>query len=108
MAHHSSPSCGCPVTHILSVLGGKWKRLIIYTRSESKILRYGELKKSLLKLTHKMLGQQLIHRKEYQQIPHKVEYSLTDKGQTLLPLLDLMCSWGAIHRPITASSQSCS
>lgn len=76
MAHHIFPSCGCPVTYTLSVLGGKWKRLIIYT--------------------------------QYQLIPPKAEYSLTDKGHTLLPILDLMCSWGVNHRPITASSQSCS
>jgi len=92
----------CPVTYTLSVLGGKWKWLIIYILSEQGTLRYGELKRALAGITHKMLSQQLkeleteqlINRKEYHQIPPKVEYSLTPRGQTLLPILDLMCEWG--------------
>lgn len=92
----------CPVTYTLSVLGGKWKWLIIYLLFEQGTLRYGELKKKLSGITHKMLSQQLkeleahqlIDRKEYQQIPPKVEYSLTAKGRTLLPILNLMCEWG--------------
>ncbi|MBH1941810.1 helix-turn-helix transcriptional regulator [Mobilitalea sibirica] len=92
----------CPVTYTLSVLGGKWKWLIIYILSGEGTLRYGELRRNLSGITHKMLSQQLkeleadqlINRKEYHQIPPKVEYSLTQKGQTLIPILDLMCYWG--------------
>lgn len=100
-------SLKCPVAYTLSVLGGKWKWLIIYILSEEGILRYGELKKMLAGITHKMLSQQLkeleteklIDRKEYQQIPPKVEYSLTQRGQTLLPILELMCGWGEENCP---------
>ena len=92
----------CPIIYTLAVVGGKWRWLIIYKLSENGILRYGELKKALPPITHKMLSQELkeletqklIHREEYHQIPPKVEYSLTEKGQTLLPILDLMSKWG--------------
>ncbi len=97
----------CPVTYTLSVLGGKWKWLIIYILSEHGTLRYGELRRYLPGITHKMISQQLkeletknlINRKEYLQIPPKVEYSLTQKGQTLVPILDLMCDWGEANCP---------
>ena len=92
----------CPIIYTLAVVGGEWRWLIIYKLSENGILRYGELKKALPPITHKMLSQELkeleaqklIHREEYHQIPPKVEYSLTEKGQTLLPILDLMSKWG--------------
>jgi len=97
----------CPIIYTLAVVGGKWRWLIIYKLSENGILRYGELKRSLPPITHKMLSQELkeleseklIHRKEYHQIPPKVEYSLTEKGKTLLPILDLMSKWGMENKP---------
>ena len=66
------------------------------------VLRYGELKNTMPSITHKMLSQQLkeleaaelIFRKQYNQIPPKVEYSLTEKGETLIPILQLMSKWG--------------
>ena len=81
----------CPIVYTLAVVGGKWRWLIIYKLSEAKILRYGELKRTSPHITHKMLSQELkeleaeklIHRKEYPQVPPKVEYSLTEKGKTL-------------------------
>lgn len=96
----------CSIIYTLAVVGGKWRWLIIYKLSENGILRYGELKKVLPPITHKMLSQELkelesqklIHREVYHQIPPKVEYSLTDKGQTLLPILDLMSKWGAENK----------
>lgn len=91
----------CPIEITLSIIGGKWKTIILWHLSNHEILRYGELKKSLNGITHKMLSKQLkelesdglIDRKEYQQIPPKVEYSLTKRGQTMIPLLDTMCQW---------------
>ena len=105
--HDEALTLECPVTYTLSILGGKWKWLIIYLLFEHNILRYGELKKRLLGITHKMLSQQLkeldaanlINRKEYQQIPPKVEYSLSEQGKTLLPILNLMCEWGRNNHP---------
>lgn len=106
MAKWSNSECGCPIIYTLGIVGSKWKWIIIYRLSENSILRYGELKRILPAITHKMLSQQLkeleaeklIHREEYRQIPPKVEYSLTDKGKTLLPILDLMCKWGAENK----------
>nr|WP_330390763.1 winged helix-turn-helix transcriptional regulator [Lacrimispora sphenoides] len=65
-------------------------------------MRYSEIKKVLKNITHKMLSNQLkeleadglIIRKEYPQVPPKVEYQLTDKGESLMPVLDAMCKWG--------------
>lgn len=107
MAKWSNDEYNCAITYTLSIVGGKWKWLILYRLSENGILRYGELKKILPAITHKMLSQQLkeleaeqlIHREEYRQIPPKVEYWLTPKGNTLLPILNLMSQWGKENRP---------
>ena len=92
--HDEALTLECPVTYTLSILGGKWKWLIIYLLFEHNILRYGELKKRLLGITHKMLSQQLkeldaanlINRKEYQQIPFiaQTAYALEHDRDKLL------------------------
>ena len=72
---------------------------------KKEVLRYGELKKALGKVTHKMLSQQLkemeadgiIYRKEYPQVPPKVEYGLTTLGKSLMPILQQVCTWGQDH-----------
>lgn len=92
----------CPLEYTQKVVGGKWKPIILWYLSTEGIKRYGELKKTLTNISHKMLSQQLkemekdklIHREEYSQIPPKVEYSITEKGRTLLPILELMHKWG--------------
>jgi DNA-binding HxlR family transcriptional regulator len=91
----------------LSVIGGKWKMLILWLlKDDSK--RYGELKKSLPDVTHKMLTQQLrelesdeiISRKVYPEIPPKVEYSLTLLGKSVIPVIDLLNEWGEEYRSV--------
>lgn len=85
----------------VEIIGGKWKLRIIYMLALHEILRYGELKKLLTPITHKMLTTQLkelekdglVNRKEYPQIPPKVEYSLTDMGRGLEPLVQEMYQW---------------
>jgi DNA-binding HxlR family transcriptional regulator len=97
----------CPVEYSLSIIGGKWKTVILWHLASEGIKRYGEIKKSLNGITHKTLSSQLkelesdglINRKEYQQIPPKVEYSLTEKGKTLIPVLNSLCAWGSNHMP---------
>jgi DNA-binding HxlR family transcriptional regulator len=106
MGKWSRDQCDCAITYTLSIVGGKWKWLILYRLSESGVLRYGELKKILSDITHKTLSQQLkeleaeglIHREVYHQIPPKVEYWITPKGETLLPILRLMSEWGEQNR----------
>jgi len=91
-----------PFEYTISIIGGKWKMRIIYALGCESILRYGGLKRNIPYITHKMLSTQLkelendglITRKEYPQIPPKVEYSLSKKGLSLLPILDEMCKWG--------------
>ena len=94
-----------PFLKTLSIIEGKWKFRILYELACDTTLRYGELKKNLTPVTHKMLSAQLkslekdgmIIRKEYPQIPPKVEYSLSEKGLTFLPVMKLMCEWGQNH-----------
>lgn len=92
----------CPVYYTLSKIGGKWKLIILWHLVHSEVMRYGEIKRSLPGITHKMLSQQLkelasdglVHREEYPQVPPKVEYCLTDLGKSLLPVLQNMSEWG--------------
>lgn len=88
----------------LKILGGKWKILILWhLKDEAK--RYSELKQLIPKITEKMLIQQLrelvndgiVNRKVYSDVPLKVEYSFTDYGRTLIPVLKALCDWGQEH-----------
>jgi len=92
----------CPVEATLDLIGGKYKALILWHLSDGT-LRFSELRSRISKATPKMLTQQLrelenhrlIHREVYPVIPPKVEYSLTDTGKSLLPILVAMRDWGA-------------
>lgn len=95
----------CPVETSLDVLAGKWKILILwYLRSNT--LRFNELQKKLPRVTQKMLIQKLRELEEdgivlrvvYPVVPPKVEYSLTEYGETLKPILKQMYLWGEIHK----------
>jgi len=96
-----------PVELSLDIIGGKWKIPIIWRlKDDSK--RYGELRRSLPKVTHKMLTQQLreleqaeiITRKVFPEIPPKVEYSLTLLGKSVIPVIDLLREWGEEYRSV--------
>ena len=92
----------CPVAATLDLIGGKYKALILWHLSEKK-LRFSELKKVVQHATPKMLTQQLreleaqelIHREVFPVIPPKVEYSLTELGKSLMPVLISIRDWGA-------------
>ena len=92
----------CPVEATLELIGGKYKALILWHLSEGK-LRFSELRKVITNATPKMLTQQLreleaqalIHREVFPVIPPKVEYSLTELGKSLMPILVAMRDWGA-------------
>lgn len=91
-----------PFEYTMSVISGKWKLKIIYLLACVTPVRYGVLKKNIEGITHKMLSTQLkeleaeqvILRREYPQVPPKVEYSLTAKGRSLIPVITAMCDWG--------------
>ena len=103
-----------PFGYTLSVIGGKWKMVIMFVIVEKSVARYGEIKRAIPDITHKMLSAQLkelehdgiILRKEYQQVPPKVEYSLSEKGKSLMPVLEEMCKWGSIYKPQTANEDN--
>lgn len=92
----------CPVAATLDLIGGKYKALILWRLSDEK-LRFSELHKKITNATPKMLTQQLrelenhklIHREVFPVIPPKVEYSLTETGRSLMPILVAMRDWGA-------------
>lgn len=96
----------CPVTATMDVLGGKWKPILINAIYLTAPARFGELKRSVKGITQSMLTSQLreleddgiISRKIYAEIPPKVEYTLTEFGLTLSPIMQSMAEWGKQYR----------
>jgi DNA-binding HxlR family transcriptional regulator len=96
----------CPVTATMQVLGGKWKAILINAIYHTSPARFGELKRSVKGITQSMLTQQLrelegdglISRKIYAEIPPRVEYTLTEFGLTLSPIMQSMANWGKEYR----------
>jgi DNA-binding HxlR family transcriptional regulator len=97
---------GCPMALGINILSGKWKLQIIWIIYRKEIIRFNELQKSLGNITTKTLTQQLrefeeekiIKRTVYAEVPPKVEYSLTDIGKTITPVLKSLCDWGEIYK----------
>jgi DNA-binding HxlR family transcriptional regulator len=95
-----------PFGYTLSMIGGKWRLVILYWLVEYETIRFNEMKRLIGTITYKTLSAQLkemeaddlIIRTEYPQIPPKVEYSLSDKGRSLYPLMEIMCAWGEDHQ----------
>ncbi|MBB5144652.1 winged helix-turn-helix transcriptional regulator [Desulfovibrio intestinalis] len=93
--------------YTLSLIGGKYKMTILYWLAGKKVLRHNELKRAIGGISFKTLsvmlkeleGDGLVLRREYPQVPPKVEYSLTERGLSLIPVLDAMCYWGEKNRP---------
>ncbi|WDV45789.1 helix-turn-helix domain-containing protein [Clostridiaceae bacterium M8S5] len=92
----------CCLEHTLSIIGGKWKLVILWNLGKKGTLRYNELRRLMPGITHKILSQklkelerdELVDRKQYNEIPPKVEYSLNEKGHTVMPILEAMHEWG--------------
>jgi DNA-binding HxlR family transcriptional regulator len=95
----------CPVEVTLDLIGGRWKPLILWHLKEAGVLRHGELKRLIPTITQKMLTQQLrqlemdglVQRKQYPEVPPRVEYSTTTYGRELQGMLDTFCHWGVAH-----------
>jgi len=90
----------CPITHSMNIVGNKWTSIIVYTLASRK-LRFGELAIRIDKISRKVLSNQLkemelrgiVHRESYAETPPRVEYSLTNKGEELVPILNQLCAW---------------
>ena len=103
---HTRYDCheGCPVEAALEVIGGKWKGVILY-HLLSDTIRFNELRRLMPEITQRMLTKQLreleadnlISRKVYPEVPPKVEYSTTDYGKTLAPVIYALQKWGTQH-----------
>lgn len=93
-------------SYTMSLIQGKYKMSILYALMEYSVVRFNELKKYIGSISYKTLSTTLkelesdglVHREEYPQIPPKVEYSLTERGKSLIPILDSMCEWGEKNR----------
>ena len=101
------PCCGftCPVEATLRLVGGKYKAVILWHLMDAGTLRYHELHRRIPRDTDKMLAQQL-RRAVYPVVPPKTEYSLTDFGRSLAPILDEMCRWGEWYLAQSSSASS--
>ncbi|KEZ50571.1 winged helix-turn-helix transcriptional regulator [Metabacillus indicus] len=92
----------CSIEYTLNKIGGKWKTVILWHLGTDGTLRYSEIQRLLTGVTHKVLSRQLkeleddgfVERRQYNTMPPKVEYTLTSKGETLMPILQHMHVWG--------------
>ena len=99
------PMFHCPVEATMSKIGGKYKAIVLYHLTVDGTLRFSELQRLIPQATAKMLSQQLreleadglVHREVYPVVPPKTEYSLTDYGRSLGPIVNAMCDWGNEH-----------
>jgi DNA-binding HxlR family transcriptional regulator len=94
----------CPMVAAINRIGGKWKPIILHILSEGT-MRFGEIKRLIPPVSQKMLTQQLreleadgiVHRKVFAEVPPRVEYSLTKRGETLKPVLQALYTWGQAY-----------
>lgn len=97
----------CPIRQVISRFGDKWSLLVLYTLGESETgtLRFSEIKRNMTDCSQKMLSitlknleqSHLLTRKVYPEVPPRVEYSLTDTGRSLIPLLSSLIGWAKEH-----------
>ena len=97
----------CPLEYGLDIFGGKWKPRIICVLAEKKLLRYNEIRREMTDITDtvlaatlkELLQDDILLRKQHNEIPPRVEYSLTNKGISIVPILRNICQWsGAYHK----------
>lgn len=94
----------CPLEYGMAIFGGKWKSRIICVLSANETLRYSEIRNEMHNITDavlaatlkELIADQFICRKSYDEIPPRVEYSLTEKGHSVVPILQSICQWSGI------------
>lgn len=116
LAEQSNKDLLCPIRYMLNLLGGKWKLPIICMLSGGTPLRFSSIKRKLGDISNVMLAQSLkelessgiVHRKQYAEVPPRVEYTLTKKGKSILPAFSKLAEWAAIDmQHETACGPSC-
>ncbi|MGN0203318.1 MAG: winged helix-turn-helix transcriptional regulator [Coprococcus sp.] len=97
----------CPLEYGLEIFGGKWNSRIICVLAAKKVLRYSELRKEMGNITDAVLAStlkdlinnEIVIRRSYDEIPPRVEYSLSEKGASVVPILQSICQWsGAFYK----------
>jgi len=99
------PEGVCPIRNILSRIGDKWSMLVLLTLSENEVMRFNELHRALGDISHRMLTitlrtleeDRLVSRKLYAEVPPRVEYRLTDMGESFIPHLQTLVDWAMEH-----------
>ena len=95
----------CPLEYGLTIFGGKWKSRILCVLAEKKRLRYSDLRREMVNITDAVLATTLKHlmadglveREQFNEIPLRVEYSLSDKGASVVPILQSICRWAGVY-----------
>ena len=93
---------GCGLKKVLNIVGGKWKIMILCVIDKNEVVRYGDLKRSVYGITNTMLANSLkelendglVNRQQFDEMPVRVEYSLTEKAKSLIPILLALKKWG--------------
>lgn len=110
----------CPLEYGLEIFGGKWKSRVICVLNEKGTLRYSSIRKEMLNITDTVLSatlkeliqDELIARRQYDEIPPRVEYALTNKGKSVVPILQSICQWAGMFQKenlshVMAQCQKC-
>ncbi len=107
MADIKAEYLACPIRQVISRFGDKWSLLVLFllNRSETGVLRFNEIRRFMTDCSQKMLSQtlknlersHLVHREVFPEVPPRVEYSLTDTGRSLMPVLLALIEWGKNH-----------
>lgn len=95
----------CPIRYAIDIVGGKWKLPIICMLASGVPTRYSSIKRKLTGVTNMMLAQSIkelessgiVHREQYNEVPPRVEYTITDKGKSIIPPLVKLAEWGGDH-----------
>lgn len=103
----------CPLEYGMEIFGGKWKSRIICVLADKKVMRYNSLRYEMSNITDavlaaalkELIAENIVHREQYNEIPPRVEYSLTKKGLSVVPILQNICKWAEqFYNPDTENS----
>ena len=97
----------CPLEYGLDVFGGKWKSRIICVLAAKQVLRYSALRREMVNITDavlaatlkELMGDGIVCRQQFDEIPPRVEYHLTEKGVSVVPILQSICRWAGVYHP---------